>query len=71
MSDISTLLPRLKSEYLDHRGIGIRRFSEMTSIRRKRLIALLSGVTTATVIEVEQIDKAITKIEEKHRPSSE
>ncbi len=63
MNDILTLLPRLKSDYLDARGVGIRRFATMSKIRRPRLVAILAGTITPTVDELECIHTAFLQIE--------
>jgi hypothetical protein len=67
MPDIADMLTRVQSEYLNNRGIGIRRFAAMTNIRRNRLVKLFDGTADATVGELAMIHAALTWIEEMHQ----
>jgi len=66
-SELSSVIMRLKSSYLDPRQIGIRRFSTMTQIPRTRLNDIFSGKVTATVGEVVKMDDAVQRIENKYK----
>jgi hypothetical protein len=66
-SELSSVIMRLKSSYLDPRQIGIRRFSAMTQIPRTRLNDIFSGTASATVGEVVKMDNAIQLIEIRHQ----
>jgi hypothetical protein len=61
------MVTRIKKEYLDPRGVGVRRFAELTGIRRTRLNRLFTGQEVATVSELDCINRAVNGIEEQHR----
>jgi len=67
MRDFSEMLTRIKSEYLDVRGVGIRRFATMTTIRRSRLNQIFAGQKEATVSELVQLNTALNIIETHHQ----
>ena len=71
MEALSSLLTFIKSTFLDSRNIGIRRFAEMTNIRRTRLNQLFEGIVTPTVEEVSRINIAIGQIDAKHKRTQE
>jgi len=64
---LSDMIIRIKTDYLDNRNVSIRRFSQMTGIRRPRLNKLFLGKATATDIEISAIDIAINQIEADHQ----
>ena len=63
---ITELLTKLKTNYLDSRGVGIRRFAEMCNIKRSRLRLLMLGNTIPTEAEILNITKAINSVELEH-----
>ena len=65
-SGLTEMIRHVKSQYLDVRGVGIRKFSLMTGIQRTRLTRLFSGTEQATVSELTSINDAINKIEARH-----
>lgn len=65
--DLLDLLKRIKSDYLDSRHIGIRRFAEMSAIRRTRLNRLFGGSEIPTPDELSRINDAIQQIEETYQ----
>lgn len=64
-AQLATMLTKLKTEYLDVRKVGIRRFSTMTHITRPRLLQLFSGEVELTQEEHVRINDAINVIEER------
>ena len=65
------MIMRIKSEYLDNRNIGIRRFAEMTGIRRNRLKRLFEGIESTTIGELDRINTTVNEIEAQHKKSQE
>lgn len=65
------MIMRIKSEYLDNRNVGIRRFAEMTGIRRNRLKRLFEGTESATIGELDRINTTVNEIEAQHKKSQE
>jgi hypothetical protein len=62
-AEISTMITQLKTEYLDNRNVGIRRFAAMTNIKRSRLLQLFSGKVEVTQPEFDRIKIAVDEIE--------
>jgi plasmid maintenance system antidote protein VapI len=58
-------LQDVKTQYLDNRGIGIRRFSELTGISRTRLEHLFTGANNVTEAEVTKFKVAMDGIEQR------
>jgi len=65
-NSLANMISRIKSEYLDNRNVGIRKFSDMTGIRRTRLKNILEGIPDITVDELNKIREAIEIIEQKY-----
>lgn len=61
--DMAYLLRMFKSNYLDLRGVGIRRFAIMTNIRRSRLQKFFDGHKLPTTEEITRINNAMNIIE--------
>lgn len=60
---VSELLTHFRSQYLENVGVGVRRFSDLSGIRRSRLKKLFEGKATATELEIAQISLAMEQIE--------
>lgn len=61
------MITRLKSNYLDKRGVGIRAFGEMCDMRRTRLKQILSGAESPTMKELVSMNAAMGAIEARHQ----
>jgi len=66
-AEISTMITQLKTEYLDNRNVGIRRFAAMTNIKRSRLLQLFSGKVEVTQPEFDRIKVALDDIEQQFK----
>ena len=71
MRSLSQVITEVKPQFLDNRGIGVRRFAQMTTINRPRLERLLSGKDIATIKEMLQINDAMTLIDERYKKGQE
>lgn len=63
IQNINTLLKIFKTNYLDNRNVGLRRFSQMSSISRTRLQRLFEGFVQPTQEEIIKISRAMELIE--------
>lgn len=63
LPDMSGLLKMFKTNYLDNRDVGIRRFANMTNISRTRLLKLFDGSKKPTEEEIAKISFAMDIIE--------
>lgn len=66
-AEISAMITQLKFEYLDARKVGIRRFAQMTNIKRTRLVQLFAGTTEVTPVELSRIKVALDDIEQQFK----
>ena len=60
---VHELLTHFRSQYLENVGVGVRRFSDLSGIRRARLKKLFEGRVAATEMEIAQISIAMEHIE--------
>lgn len=67
VSTLLSLITRIKPDYLDVHKVGVRRFAEMTQIRRNRLVQILDGRVIPTIGEFDRINTGLNTIEQKHK----
>ena len=64
--DVLNLCNTLKADYLDNRGISVRKFSKICKIKRGRLEKIISGKSNPTHMELAQITLGIGMCEQQN-----